>query len=72
MLKWKIEPLQALKEKGYTTYTLSKNHILNAGTIQSLREKQRIGWETIDKLCALLECQVGDMLEYIPDEQNNN
>ena len=69
MLKWKIEPLKALKEKGYTTYKLSKEQILSVGTIQKLREQKPIGWENINKLCGLLQCQVGDILEYIPEEK---
>jgi putative transcriptional regulator len=26
-----------------------------------------IRFETLDKLCAALECSVGDLLEYVPD-----
>lgn len=69
MLRWKIEPLKALKEKGYTTYKLSKEQILSVGTIQKLREQKPIGWENLNKLCRLLNCQVGEILEYIPDEK---
>ncbi|AFM41936.1 putative transcriptional regulator [Desulfosporosinus acidiphilus SJ4] len=28
-----------------------------------------VSLEVIDKLCAVLKCQPGDLLEYIPDEE---
>lgn len=27
-----------------------------------------INWRTLDRLCAALDCKVGDILEYVPDE----
>ena len=68
MLYYKIEPLKALKEKGYSTYKLSKEQLLSVGTIQKLREQKPIGWENLNKLCDLLNCQPGDILAYIPDD----
>ena len=55
------------KLKGYTTYTLRKENLLSQSTIQKLREKKGLAWENIDNLCKLLECQPGDLFEYIPD-----
>ena len=63
MLYYKIKPLEALKEKGYSTYKLSKKQLLSVGTIQKLREQKPIGWENLNKLCELLNCQPGDILE---------
>ncbi len=61
----KIDILQSLKENGYNTNTLRKNNILAEGTIQRLREKKPISWSNISKICELLECQPGDIIEYI-------
>ena len=65
---YKIDVLEALKAKGYTTYTLRKENLLSQSTIQKLREKKGLAWENIDNLCKLLECQPGDLFEYVPDE----
>ena len=67
-LHYKIDVLEALKAKGYTTYTLRKENLLSQSTIQKLREKKGLAWENIDNLCKLLECQPGDLFEYVPDE----
>ena len=63
-LQFKVNILEALKEKGYTTYKLRKDNILSQSTLQKLREGKGLAWENIERLCALLECQPGDLLEY--------
>ena len=66
-LQYKIDVLEALKAKGYTTYTLRKENLLSQSTIQKLREKKGLAWENIENLCKLLECQPGDLFEYVSD-----
>jgi putative transcriptional regulator len=68
-LIYKIDVIIALKEKGYNTNILRKEKLLAEGVIQALREKKSISWVNISRICALLECQPGDILEYVPDEQ---
>lgn len=68
-MKFKIDVLEALKAKGYTTYTLRKENILSQSTLQKLREGKGLAWDNIERLCALLDCQPGDIMEYIPDEK---
>lgn len=69
-LRFKVDILDALKEKGYTTYTLRKENILSQSTIQKLREGKGLAWDNIERLCALLDCQPGDLLEYAGVDAN--
>lgn len=32
-------------------------------------ETDGIKWETLDRLCKALGCTVGDLIEYVPDEE---
>ena len=66
-LQYKIDILNALKEKGYTTYKLRKEKILGESTIQKLRTNQGISWESLGVICGLLKCQPFDLIEYVPD-----
>ena len=66
-LRYKIDVLEALKQKGFTTYSLRKENKLSQSTIQKLREGKGLAWENIENLCALLGCQPGDIIEYTPD-----
>ena len=68
-LHFKIDILEALKKKGYTTYTLRKENILSQSTIQKLREGKGLAWDNIERLCTLLDCQPGDLLEYVKEAQ---
>ena len=66
-LQFKINVLDVLKEKGYTTYALRTQHILSESTIQKLRSGKGVSWENIETLCKLLECQPADLMEYIQE-----
>lgn len=63
-IKYKIDILKALKEAGYSSARLRKDKIMGEGTIQQLREAKLVSWANIDKICSMLQCQVGDILEY--------
>lgn len=45
---------------------------LNRTTITHLyyETTQRIELQAIDKLCRLFECQVGDLFEWVPDDES--
>lgn len=64
---YKIDVLSALKEKGYSTYKLRKEKLLGESVIQQLRSGDIISWSNIERLCELLECQIGDIVEYRKD-----
>ena len=67
-LKYKINVLDALKEKGYSSYTLRREKLLSESTIQKLREGEGVAWDNLDTLCRLLECDICDLLEYQKEE----
>ncbi len=64
-LVYKMDILKALKDKGYNTNVLRKEKLLAEGVITSIRSGKPISWANIEKLCKLLQCQPGDIIEYI-------
>jgi len=57
-----------LEVRGHSlTYWLRQNGFHSA-TVTKLRKNERINTDTINSLCALLGCQPGDIMEYVPDE----
>ena len=38
-------------------------------TISKLSTNQYVSLEVIDKICASLDCQPGDIIEYVPEEK---
>jgi len=58
---------ELLKSRGHSaTYWLRKNGFHSA-TVTKLRKNQRVNTDTLSALCALLDCQPGDIMEYVGD-----
>ena len=55
---WKM-----MQEKSVSQYRLHAEGISNS-TLTRLRRNESVNTETIDKLCRILECDVGDIMEY--------
>mgnify|MGYP004455473907 FL=1 len=67
-IKYKIDVLAKLKAAGYNTNRLRKEKLLSEGTIQNIREGKIINASNLSKLCKLLNCQPGDLIEYVDGE----
>lgn len=67
MIKYKIDIIQALKQVGFSTYKIRKEKIFTESQLQQMRDHKLLTQEALNKVCTLLDCQPGDILEYIPD-----
>ena len=70
-ITYKIDIIAALKAAGYSTYKIRKQKLLGEATLQSLRENKPVSWENISTICALLDCQPGDLMEYAEDKEDS-
>lgn len=68
MIRYKINLLAALKNAGYNTNKIRKEKIFNESQLQQMRNHKLLTQDALNKVCALLDCQPGDLLEYVPDE----
>lgn len=57
-----------MKEKGLTTYKIRKEKIISENALTSMRAGKSVTMDTIARLCKVLNCQPGDILEYVPDK----
>jgi len=53
---------------------MKKQDLVNAGilswtTMAKIDKNQRISMDVIEKICVALNCQPGDLLEYVPDKE---
>lgn len=65
---YKIDVMAELKKAGYNTTVIRKDKIMGEAMLQKIRKGQMPSWGVLETLCALLHCQPGDILEYIPDD----
>jgi putative transcriptional regulator len=54
LIRYKIDILEELKRKGYTTYILRKNKYLSETTIANIRAGKPITMNALDAICVML------------------
>ena len=69
MFVYKFNVLETLKENGYNTTILRKNKLLGENAIQSLRRGEMVGIIALEKICALLDMQPGNIIKYVDNEE---
>lgn len=57
-----------MKEKGVSTYQLREKCGIDSKTIRRLRANDNMETKTLNKLCAVLSCEIGDIAKYVPDD----
>ena len=68
-IKYKVDVIAALKEEGYNTTRIRKDKIMGEAMLQKIRSGQMVSWATLETICELLNCQPGDLLEYIKEQE---
>ena len=58
---------QYMTEHNISYYRLA-NEGIDAQTLQRIRYDKPISTETLEKLCRILNCQPGDLIEYTDNE----
>lgn len=59
-----------LKERGITTYSIRKDNLISQAALTKMKNgKGSIDTRTLERICALLNCQPGDIMEYVPEPQ---
>ena len=56
-----------MKARGITQYTLIKRYHVSPGQITRLKRNESVSTHTIDTFCRILNCEVADIMKYIPD-----
>ena len=69
MIKYKIDIMQTLKDKGFSSYKLRQEKIFGEATMSKFRKEEYFNFENLNTLCRLLSCQPGDIIEYVPDNK---
>ncbi|MZK53510.1 helix-turn-helix domain-containing protein [Clostridium beijerinckii] len=67
----KIHLSKILGEKRWTQADLSRKTGIRPNTISELYNElvDRVSLEQLDKICEVLECDLNDLLEYIPNKK---
>ena len=70
-IRYKVDIMAKLKEKGYSSTKIREEKLIGQSYLQQLRHGELVSWKTLDTICTLLDCQPGDLLEYIKETPGN-
>lgn len=68
-IRYKIDVLAELKEKGYSSARIRKEKLIGQSYLQQIRHGEIVSWKTIETICRLLDCQPGDIIEYVDESE---
>lgn len=67
-IRYKIDVMPELKKAGFSSTRLRKEKIIGSATLDNFRHGIVCYGKSLEILCKLLNCQPGDILEYVPDD----
>ena len=60
---------RVMKEKGVSQYALIKKYSVSPAQITRLKRNESVSTHTIEMFCRILDCEVGDIMRYVRDEE---
>ena len=59
-----------LQIRGITQYALIHKYHVSPGQITRLKRNESVSTHTIDMFCEILDCEVENVMQHFPNEQN--
>ena len=66
MYKYKINVVEAMAKKGFNSYRMKKEGLMSQGTIKKLANNENVTLDTLNTVCCILRCDIGDIIEIEP------
>jgi len=63
--------MRQLMEENHISYYRLANEGIDAQTLQRIRHDKPITTDTLGKICGIMKCQPGDLIEYIDDTSDS-
>ena len=71
-IQYKVDVIAKLKEAGFTSYRIRREALINQTALQRIRQGKMISWDQLAAICKLLQCQPGDLVEFVDDDPPAN
>ena len=66
-IQYKVDIMAELKKRGYSSTKIREEKLIGQSYLQQIRHGELGSWKTLDTICSLLECQPGDLVEYVKE-----
>ena len=60
---------ETMKKKKISQYKLLNTYHMSTGQLDRLRKNAHVSTYTLNRLCEILSCDIEDIVEYLPDEE---
>ena len=60
---------ETMKKKNVSQYALIKRYGISTGQLDRLRKNENVSTHTLDLLCSILGCGLGDIAEYVNENK---
>lgn len=67
-IRYKVDIMAELKKKGYSSTKIREEKLIGQSYLQQIRHGELVSWKAIDTICSLLECQPGDLIEFVKED----
>ena len=68
MIRFKIDIGDALERRGFNTYKAKTSGLLSQDTLKKIKgENPKITLESLNRVCMILDMDVKDLIEYVPN-----
>lgn len=71
-IRYKINVLESLKAAGYSSVRIRKEKLIGEQMLQKIRKGEMPSWAVLEKICEILQCQPGDVIEYAPEPSDED
>ena len=68
-IRYKVDIMAELKKKGYSSTRIREEKLIGQSYLQQIRHGELVSWKMLDTICALLECQPGDLVEFVSEDK---
>ncbi|MDY5022952.1 MAG: helix-turn-helix transcriptional regulator [Blautia sp.] len=59
---------ETMKKRGITQYDLYTHYNITRSLLDRLRKNENTEIYTLDRLCTILDCNIEDIVEHVPDK----
>ncbi len=63
---------QTLRDKGISQYKLIYTYGIDKAQLHRLRKNMVVKTIILNRLCNILQCEISDIMEFIPDDANSS
>lgn len=60
---------ETLKQKNISQYTLIQKYKISPSVLTRIRNGDYLGLRKVEDLCKILQCDICDIVQYIPDKE---